>query len=157
MNGLARVVLVGNLGADPDEFSAGCRFSVAVNERVKKDGEWAEAVSFFDVTAFGKLAEPIVKWLKKGSPVAVDGRLRQERWTDKNDQKRYSVKVIADSVQFLPDGEKRGGGGGSAGAGGSADATGNTDDDDIPFARPRIPDRETRRRDLFVGDRRWVV
>jgi single-strand DNA-binding protein len=134
MNGLARVVLVGNLTRDPELRTTGGGTSVttlgiAVNERVKKGDNWEDYVNFFDVTVWGNSAENCAKHLGKGSPVAVDGRLRQDRW-EKDGQKRSAVKVVAESVQFLPDGKKRDGG--SGGSSESADA-GTNPDDDIPF------------------------
>jgi single-strand DNA-binding protein len=135
MNGLARVVLVGNLTRDPElRTTAGGTavgsLSVAVNERVKVQGEWTDRVSYFDCTVWGNSAESCAKYLGKGSPVAIDGRLRQDRWEHEG-QKRQAVKVVAESVQFLPDGEKRGSGG-SSDSSGSTDASSNPDDD-IPF------------------------
>lgn len=107
MRGMARVVVLGNLTRDPEDFSAGCRFAVAVNERVKKGDEWQDHASYFDITVFGKQAEACSQYLKKGSPVAIDGKLRQDRWTNDAGDKRQAVKVIADQVVFLSSGEKR--------------------------------------------------
>lgn len=108
MKGMARVVVMGNLTRDPELRSTGggtsvCSLSVAVNERRKVQGEWEEYVSFYDVTVFGNSAESTAQYLAKGSPVAVDGRLTQDRW-EKDGQKRSAVQIIADQVNWLPDG-----------------------------------------------------
>jgi single-strand DNA-binding protein len=102
-------VLIGNLTRDPElrALPGGntvCEFSVAVNER-RKDGE--DRVDYFDVTAFGRVAETCGQYLAKGSKVAVDGRLRQDRWQNDQGQNRSKVKVVAQFVEFLtprPDG-----------------------------------------------------
>jgi single-strand DNA-binding protein len=151
MAGMGRAVLIGNLTKDPElRHTAGgtavCSLSVAVNSREKQsDGEWGEYVSYFDVTVWGNQGEACAKHLHKGSPVGVDGRLKQERWKDKETGAgRSAVKIIADAVQFLP---SKQGGGGSQGASefdvptadfnvptDSGTSTGGGDsDDDIPF------------------------
>jgi len=151
-----RVVLTGNLTADPVLRSlpsgAGvCNFSIAVNSREKRGDEWANRVDFFDCVVFGAQADNLARYKGKGEPVAVDGRLRQERW-EKDGQKHQRVVVKVDSVQFLPskprdDGASGYGGGqpapGSSYAGAGAAPTGayggqqtgsrQPPDDDIPF------------------------
>jgi single-strand DNA-binding protein len=109
------VVIGGNLTRDPEIRPVGdttvCDLGVAVNERVKKDGEWEDRPSFFDVTVWGKTAENCAKYLTKGSPVTVQGRIRQERWENDSGDKRSKVKVIAQIVQFGAkngDGESKG-------------------------------------------------
>jgi single-strand DNA-binding protein len=101
-----RVAQVGNLTRDPElkhakSGTAVCEFSVAVNGREKVDGEWVDRADFFDVTVFGNQAEACAQYLQKGSQVAVDGRLRQNRWENDEGQKRSRVVIIADAVQFL--------------------------------------------------------
>lgn len=158
MRGLARVVLIGNLTQDPEEFSAGCKFGVAVNGKVKQGDEWVERASFFQVTVFGKQAEIATKYLSKGSPVAIDGRLHQDRWTTDGGDNRSAVKVISENLTLISTRDGQGGGQSDAPPAQASDPapTGPPSDDDIPFARPRIPDFETRRRDVFAGDR-WVA
>lgn len=153
------VVLVGNLTRSPESFSAGCNLGLAVNERVKDGDDWKDRASFFDVVVFGKQADACMEYLSKGSQVAVQGYLRQDRWQTDGGDNRSKVKVVARVVQFV--GGKRDSNGGGAtledareAAEVHAAAAGT--DDDIPFARPRIPDHSTRRRDLFVGDR-WAT
>ena len=100
-----RSILVGNLTKDPEtkflpSGQAVCNMSIAVNERWTKDGEKKEYVSFFDIVAWGKLAELCAQYLKKGRPVLVEGKLRQERW-EKEGSKRSKVVITAENVQFL--------------------------------------------------------
>jgi len=101
-----RVVLTGNLTKDPDLRSTGnglavCKLRVAVNTRRKNgEGNWEEKPNFFDVTVFGAQGERCQQYLHKGRPVAIDGRLEWREW-EVEGQKRQSVDIIADSVQFL--------------------------------------------------------
>lgn len=74
--------------------------SVAVNRSAKKNGGYADEVSFFDVTIFGKIAEGLKPYLVKGTQVAVQGSLRQDRW-EKDGQKFSRIYIVADSVQLL--------------------------------------------------------
>jgi single-strand DNA-binding protein len=98
-----RVVLTGNLTADPELVADGrvCKLRLAVNGREKRQGEWQDYASYFDVTVFGAQGQNCKQYLAKGRPIAVDGRLRQRRWTTPEGQNRAAVEVIADSVQFL--------------------------------------------------------
>lgn len=105
MQSLNRVTIVGNLTRDPEvkELPSGtivAELGVAVNDRRKQDGEWTDHASFFDVTVFGHTAEACGKYLSRGKPVAVDGKLEQQRW-EKDGQSRSKVKIIASQVQFL--------------------------------------------------------
>jgi single-strand DNA-binding protein len=101
-----RVVLTGNLTRDPELRSTGgglavCKIGIAVNTRRKNsEGNWEEKPNYFRVTVFGKQAENCAQYLKKGRPVAIDGRLEWSQWETEG-QKRESVDIIADSVQFL--------------------------------------------------------
>lgn len=118
-----RVVLTGNLTRDPElRTTPGglniCKLGLAVNERYKDgaSGEWKERASFFDVTVFGAQGEACSRYLSKGRPVAVDGKLRLEQWEARDGGgKRSRVVVIADTVQFLSSGDHSGGGGGGGG------------------------------------------
>ncbi len=112
-----RVVLTGNLTRDPDLRSTPgglsiCKLGIAVNTRRKNSsGEWEEKPNFFRVTVFGRQAESCSTYLKKGRPVAIDGRLEWSTWESEG-QKRESVDIIADSVQFLGGREDAGNGNG---------------------------------------------
>jgi len=103
-----RVVLTGNLTRDPELRSTPsgtsvCGLRLACNTRRKDaSGQWVEKPNFFDVTVWGAQGENCAKYLSKGRPVALDGRLEWEEWEAKDGSgKRSSVKIIADSVQFL--------------------------------------------------------
>ena len=101
-----RVILTGNLTRDPDLAStpsgtAVCKLRIAVNTR-RKDGEqWVDKPNYFDVTVWGKQGENAARYLAKGRPVAIDGRLQWREWTDKHDNKRQAVDIVADTVQYL--------------------------------------------------------
>jgi single-strand DNA-binding protein len=119
-----RVVLTGNLTRDPElrSTSSGtsvCSLRVACNTRRKDaSGEWVDKPNYFDVTIWGRQGENAAQYLEKGRPVAIDGRLEWREWQDKEGNKRQSIDIIADSVQFLGgrgEGEGGGGGGGNGG------------------------------------------
>jgi single-strand DNA-binding protein len=146
-----RVVLTGNLTADPElrnlpSGMAVCKLRVACNTRRKgAGGEWEDKPNYFDVTVWGAQGENCARYLSKGRPVAIDGRLEWREWQDKDGNKRQSIDIIADSVQFL--GGRDDAGGSSNGFTPRSDVPANTDDfqpvstgggggaadDDIPF------------------------
>lgn len=100
-----RVIVVGNLTRDPElRYVAGgtavCEASLAVNDKVKRGDQWVDEVSFFDVVFWGRLAEVVNEYLGKGSPLLVEGRLKQERW-EKDGSKHSRVKIIAGVMQML--------------------------------------------------------
>jgi single-strand DNA-binding protein len=102
------VVLTGNLTRDPElrSLSSGtsvCSLRIAVNTRRKDNqtGEWTDKPNFFDVTVWGAQGENCARYLSKGRPVAIDGRLEWREWEDQQGNKRQSVEIIANSVQFL--------------------------------------------------------
>ncbi len=147
-----RVVLTGNLTRDPElrALSSGtsvCSLRVACNTRRKQGDEWVDKPNFFDVTVWGAQGENCARFLSKGRPVALDGRLEWREWQDKEGNKRQSVDIIADSVQFLGGRDDAGGGGGSNGFAAQSDVPADTSDyqpaptgggpstgdDDIPF------------------------
>ncbi len=102
-----KVILVGNLTRDPElrylpSGSAVCNASLATNRRYKKqDGTNGEEVCFIDVAFFGRTAEVANQYLKRGSKVLVEGRLKQDQWTDQNGQKRSKHSVTVDNMQML--------------------------------------------------------
>lgn len=97
-----RVIVSGGLGGDPERIASdkGCKFSIAVDERFKNGDDWESRTNWFDVVAWGSLADQIVKQLSKGSRVCIEGRLRQEKWKNKDGENRYSVGIVADAFFF---------------------------------------------------------
>ena len=105
-----KIIVVGNLGRDPElrytpQGSAVCNFSVATSEKKRdKAGELQEVTTWFRVTLWNKQAENASKYLTKGSPVYVEGRLRIEEWTDRDGKNRYTLEVNATDMQFIGSG-----------------------------------------------------
>jgi single-strand DNA-binding protein len=109
-----RVVLTGNLTKDPElralpSGTSVCELRLACNGRRKSDdGTWAEKPNYFTVKVWGGQADAAGRYLSKGSPVAIDGCLEWREWDAKDDGgKRQAVEIVAESVQFLPDGKNR--------------------------------------------------
>jgi single-strand DNA-binding protein len=103
-----RVVMTGNLTRDPEmrilpSGTAVCDLRLACNTRRKDpdSGEWVDRPNYFNVTAWGPQAESASRYLSKGRPVAIDGRLEWREWEAADGAKRQAVCIIADSVQFL--------------------------------------------------------
>jgi single-strand DNA-binding protein len=103
-----RVVMTGNLTKDPElrtlpSGTSVCDLRIACNTRRKDpdSGEWVDKPNYFNVTAWGPQAETADRFLFKGRPVAIDGRLEWREWEGKDGVKRQAVSIIADSVQFL--------------------------------------------------------
>ena len=150
-----RVVLTGNLTRDPELRSlpsgmAVCSLRIASNTRRKgQDGQWEDKPNYFDITVWGAQGENCARFLSKGRPVAIDGRLEWREWNDQQGNKRQSVEIVADAVQFLGGRDDNGGGGGFTPrsdvpvnesdfqpAGAPANGSGGFSqpaDDDIPF------------------------
>ena len=146
MAAINRVVLVGNLTRDPElrhtpSGTAVCNLRLAVNTRRKDEtGQWVDKPNYFDITVWGNQGERCAQYLSKGRPVGVDGRLEWREWETPEGNKRQSVDVVADTVQFLGgrgDGEGGGGGGGYIPADATPTPAGDfptsPTDDDIPF------------------------
>jgi single-strand DNA-binding protein len=116
MASVNKVILVGNLGKDPElrylpSGDAVANISIATSEKWKdKNGEQQEHTEWHSIAFFGKLAEVVGEYCKKGSPIYVEGRIRTEKWQDKESgQDKYRTKIIADRMQLLgkrEDGEK---------------------------------------------------
>jgi single-strand DNA-binding protein len=112
-----RVVLVGRLTQDPEQrgLSSGnsvCGLRIAVNGlRKDAEGDYRERPNYFDVSVFGPHGENVHRYLRKGSRVAIDGRLEWREWETAEQQRRQAVSIVADSVEFLdtPGGAARGG------------------------------------------------
>jgi single-strand DNA-binding protein len=124
------VILAGNLTRDVElRYTQGgtaiASFGLAVNKKYTSNGEKREQVSFFDVDAWGKTGELCSEYLQKGSGVIVQGELKQESW-EQDGQKKYKVKVVANSVQFLPRSENGNSNGGNQSQGYSNQNQGNS-------------------------------
>jgi single-strand DNA-binding protein len=108
MASVNKVIIVGNVGRDPEtrympSGDAVTNISVATSDRYKdkQTGEMKENTEWHRIAFFGKLAEIAGQYLKKGSQVYVEGRLRTRKWTDQSGQEKYSTEIIADSMQML--------------------------------------------------------
>ena len=105
-----KIIIVGNLGKDPElrytpQGTAVCSFSVATNEKKKdKSGELQDVTTWFRVTLWNRQAENASKYLTKGSPIYIEGRLRVEEWTDRDGNNRYTLEVQGSDMQFLGSG-----------------------------------------------------
>jgi single-strand DNA-binding protein len=155
--GINKVILIGNLGADPETRSmpsggvvTNIRIATSESWKDKQSGEQKERTEWHAVVMFNRLGEIAAEYLRKGSQVYIEGSLRTRKWQDKEGKDRYTTEIIADEMQMLGG---RGGGGGegrssgayeggarSSGGGGASPAPapaggGASDDfdDDIPF------------------------
>ena len=120
--GINKVIIVGNLGADPEvRYTGGgtavCSLSVATSEQWtdKQSGERQERTEWHRVKLFGKLAEIAGEYLKKGRQVYIEGSLRTDKYTDKNGVEKYSTDIVASDMQMLGGMGGEGGGGGGGG------------------------------------------
>ena len=119
--GINKVILVGNLGADPETRAmpsgttvANLRIATSESWRDKQSGEQQERTEWHRVVLFGRLGEIAAEYLKKGSQVYIEGSLRTRKWQDKQGTERYSTEIVGNDMQMLGG---RGGGGGGMGAG----------------------------------------
>ncbi len=155
MANINRVIITGNLTRDPElrSFSGSdnsvCSLRIACNGRRKnaETGQWEDQPNYFDVTVWGAQGENCSRYLSKGRPVAIDGRLRWREWTTPDGQKRQAVDIIAETVQFLGGRDEAGNGNGFSGGARNTDSDIPIDssdfesapvasgaaDDDIPF------------------------
>jgi len=157
MASVNKVILIGNLGRDPEvryapSGSAICNVTIATSRqwKDKTSGEKQEETEWHRVVFYDRLAEIAGEYLKKGRPVYVEGRLKTRKWTDKDGVEKYTTEIVADQMQLLGSREGMGDGGGEGGGGGMRSApasrpaaskpaaqkssTGFDDmDDDIPF------------------------
>ena len=130
MANLNKVLLMGNLTKDPElrytpKGTAVGDLAMAVNRRVSDgNGNWSDETTFVDITVWGNTAENAQKYLSKGRGVFVEGRLQLDTWEDKQSgQKRSKLKIVAETLQFLPDGKGGGGGGRPSGGGGNSSSS----------------------------------
>jgi single-strand DNA-binding protein len=107
MSGVNKVILIGNLGADPEvRYTAGgqavANLRLATTERwINKSGERAENTEWHRVVAWGKLAETCGQYLQKGKQIYVEGKIRTRQWQDQTGQKRYTTEVVANNLVML--------------------------------------------------------
>jgi len=151
--GINKVILIGHLGADPETRAmpsgmtvANLRLATSENWKDKQSGEQQERTEWHNVALFGRLGEIAGEYLRKGSQVYIEGRLRTRKWQDKSGVDRYTTEIVANDMQMIGG---RGGGGGGGGQAASAPGGGEARerppaaepagaatedfDDDIPF------------------------
>jgi single-strand DNA-binding protein len=142
--GINKVILIGNLGADPElKYTASgtpvCTFRLATSETFKdREGNQQERTEWHRVVAWAKLGEIAAQYLSKGRQVYVEGSIRTRSWEDQSGERKYMTEIVARDIQFLGGGGGQGGGqgsgGGYGGGGGGNDFGGPPPpDDDIPF------------------------
>jgi single-strand DNA-binding protein len=155
VRGINKVILVGNLGKDPEtrympSGSAVTNLTLATSEswKDKQTGDQQERTEWHKVAMFGRLAEIAAEYLRKGSQVYIEGKLRTRKWQDKEGKDRWTTEIVADEMQML--GSKGGGAGAGAAMGAGAASSGGSGggraavndsgapppgdfDDDIPF------------------------
>jgi single-strand DNA-binding protein len=141
--GVNKVILIGNLGADPETRAlpsgatvTNIRIATSESWKDKGTGEKQERTEWHSVSSFGRLAEIIAQYAKKGSSVYIEGRLRTRKWQDKTGADRYSTEIIADQMQLLggrPSGDKSAPASDPSESEAGAHSTGGEFDDDIPF------------------------
>jgi single-strand DNA-binding protein len=154
--GINKVILIGHLGADPETRAmpsglsvANLRLATTESWKDKQSGEQQERTEWHNVALFGRLGEIAAEYLRKGSQVYIEGRLRTRKWQDKEGRDRYTTEIVGNEMQML--GGRGGAGGGQASTGGGgfveapsraepaesasagAGATREEFDDDIPF------------------------
>ena len=148
--GINKVILIGNLGADPETRSmpsgmnvSNLRIATSESWKDKQSGKQKERTEWHSVVLFGRLGEIAAEYLRKGSQVYIEGSLRTRKWQDKEGRDRYTTEIVASEMQMM--GGRGGGSGGGAGGGGemrerssapeaAPAGAGPTDfDDDIPF------------------------
>ena len=127
MSGVNKVILIGNLGKDPevrylDNGVAVANLSIATSENYKnKDGEKVTQTEWHDIVLWRGLAEVAEKYLKKGSSVYIEGKLRTNKWVDKDENTRYKTEVLADKLTMLGRSQNQ------------EQSSERTSEDDLPF------------------------
>src|SRR5579871_3140018 len=135
--GVNKVILIGHLGADPETRGmpsgmtvANLRLATTENWKDKQSGETQERTEWHNVALFGRLGEIAAEYLRKGSQVYIEGRLRTRKWQDKEGRDRYTTEIIANDMQMI------GGRGGGGGGGGYADSSPGGSAAGAPAASP---------------------
>jgi single-strand DNA-binding protein len=138
--GVNKVILVGNLGADPETRSlpsgmtvTNIRIATSESWKDKASGAQQERTEWHSIALFGRLGEIAAEYLRKGSQVFVEGKLRTRKWQDKQGNDRYTTEIIADNMQMLGG---RAGGGGSMDRGAASSAPPRDDYDQSPTPAP---------------------
>jgi len=147
MSGVNKVILIGNLGADPEVRFTGsgtavANFNIATTERYNnREGEKQERTEWHRIVMFGRQAEIAKEYLHKGRQVYIEGRLQTRQWEDQQGQKRYTTEVVCNNMQMI--GSRGGGGGGDdfpsqdapsdRAPAAQTSGGGGSDDDDLPF------------------------
>ena len=118
-----KVILIGNLGQDPELRSTQsgaqvCSLRIATSERRRdREGNWSDHTEWHSVVTFGRTAENVARYMKKGRQIYIEGRLQTRRWQDRNGQDRWTTEIVADNVRFLSSGGRGGNSGGGSGGG----------------------------------------
>lgn len=144
--GVNKVILIGNLGADPElkytpSGTPVCTFRLATSESFKdREGNMQERTEWHRIVAWAKLGEIAAQYLSKGRQVFIEGSIRTRSWEDQSGERKYMTEIVARDIQFLGAGGQGGHGGGGGYGGGSQGGGGGNDfggppstDDDIPF------------------------
>lgn len=150
--GINKVILVGNLGADPDtrympsgKAVTNIRIATSESWKDKQTGDQQERTEWHSIVLYDKLGEISAEYLRKGSQVYIEGSLRTRKWQDKEGKDRYTTEIIAQNMQMLGGRAGGGGGGGGGGSGGGGSGGGFGGDDEQPRrsppARPAQNDR----------------
>ena len=113
MQSINNVIISGNLVRDPEmryaqSGTAICSVSIAVNENFKKGEEWVKETSYIKTTVFGKQAENLAEYNKKGDPIIIEGRFKQNQWEGKDGKKQSEIVVIANRVHYLKEKDRSG-------------------------------------------------
>ncbi|HEU0265355.1 MAG TPA: single-stranded DNA-binding protein [Geobacterales bacterium] len=141
MASLNKVMLIGNLGRDPEvrytaSGTAVASFSIATSERFKsKSGDWEERTEWHNITLWGRLAEIAGEYLAKGRTVYIEGRLQTRKWQDKEGKDRYTTEIVGEKMQMLG-GKGEGGGGAGRPSGGKPQASAPADGFSADFEEP---------------------
>jgi len=138
--GINKVILIGHLGADPETRAmpsgmsvANLRLATTESWKDKTSGEQQERTEWHNVALFGRLGEIAAEYLRKGSQVYIEGRLRTRKWQDKEGRDRYTTEIVGNEMQMLGG---RGGAGGGGGGGASRDTGGGAMADAGPRSEP---------------------
>ncbi len=167
--GVNKVILVGNLGADPETRAmpsgatvANLRIATSESWRDKTSGEQQERTEWHRVALFGRLAEIASEYLRKGSQVYIEGSLRTRKWQDKQGNERYSTEIVGNEMQMLGGRGAGGaggggfeggsGGGGASGGGGRSGSRGGGSGGGDPYAEYAGPSGPSGEKDEFDDD-----